>query len=81
MDWMIMSPFLAYTFNTSDGTRHDLVEDVVRTLQRLLGDDTSLLQQIYEREEIGQGCSTRRLFEYYSISTYKSQYQHQPVYQ
>lgn len=39
-----------YTFDTGNGTRHDLVEDVVRTLQRLLRDDTSLLQQIYRRE-------------------------------
>lgn len=48
---MIVSLFLDYTFNTSDGTRHDLVEDVVRTLQRLLGDDTGLLQQICKIEE------------------------------
>lgn len=35
-----------HTFNSSNGTRHDLVEDMVRTFQRLLGDDTSLLQQV-----------------------------------
>lgn len=34
------------TFETLDGTGHHLVEDVVRTLERLLGDDTGLLQQI-----------------------------------
>lgn len=47
----MMSLLLAYTFDTGNGTRHDLVEDVVRTLQRLLGDDTGLLQQICNLEE------------------------------
>lgn len=37
---------LKITFKTLDGTRHHLVEDVVRTLQGLLGNDTSLLQQV-----------------------------------
>lgn len=37
---------MKYTFNSSNGSRHDLVEDMVRTFQRLLGDDTSLLQQV-----------------------------------
>lgn len=33
-----------HTFDTSHRTRHDLVENVVGTLQGLLRDDTSLLQ-------------------------------------
>jgi len=41
-----------YTFNTGNGARHDLVEDVVGTLQGLLGDDTGLLQQICNVESI-----------------------------
>lgn len=35
------------TFKSRDGSRHHLVEDVVGTLKRLLGDDTSLLQQVW----------------------------------
>lgn len=34
------------TFKVLDGSGHHLVEDVVGALQRLLGDDTSLLQQV-----------------------------------
>uniref|UniRef100_A0A2M4DMR2 Uncharacterized protein n=1 Tax=Anopheles darlingi TaxID=43151 RepID=A0A2M4DMR2_ANODA len=36
----------AHFFQSLDGARHELVEDVVRALQRLLRDDTSLLQQV-----------------------------------
>lgn len=35
-----------HTLDTGNGTRHDLVENVVGSLQRLLRDDTSLLQQV-----------------------------------
>lgn len=35
-----------HTLQSSNGTRHHLVEDVVRTLQSLLGDDTSFFQQV-----------------------------------
>lgn len=35
-----------YTFQSGNGSRHHLVEDVVRSLQRLLGNDTSFLQQV-----------------------------------
>lgn len=41
-----------YTFNTGNGARHDLVEDVVGALQGLLGDDTGLLQQICKGREL-----------------------------
>ena len=34
------------TFQSLDRAGHDLVEDVVRALQSLLGDDTGLLQQV-----------------------------------
>lgn len=34
------------TFKSLDGTGHHLVEDMVGTLQRLLGDDTGLFQQV-----------------------------------
>lgn len=34
------------TLDSRNGARHQLVEDVIRSLQRLLGDDTSLLQQV-----------------------------------
>ena len=34
------------TFNIWDLVRHHLVEDMVGSLQGLLGDDTSLLQQV-----------------------------------
>lgn len=36
----------SHTFNSWNGTGHDLVENVVRTFQRLLRDDTSFLQQV-----------------------------------
>jgi hypothetical protein len=36
------------TFHSGNGSRHYLVENVVRSLQSLLGDDTSLLQQIWK---------------------------------
>lgn len=42
---------LVHTLNTGNGAGHDLVEHVVGTLQRLLRDDTSLLQQV--RLDIG----------------------------
>lgn len=35
-----------HTLDTGNSSRHQLVEHVVGTFQRLLGDDTSLLQQI-----------------------------------
>ena len=34
------------TFNSLDLVRHKLVEDVVGSLKRLLGDDTSLFKQV-----------------------------------
>lgn len=37
---------LIHTLHSGNGARHQLVEDVVRTLQRLLRDDTRLLQQV-----------------------------------
>lgn len=54
MNWMIMRAYF-YTFDTSNGTGHNLVEDMVGALQGLLRDDTSLLQQIckgYARREL-----------------------------
>jgi len=47
-----------YTFNTGNGARHDLVEDVVGTLQGLLGDDTSLLQQICNGKSMTLGSGS-----------------------
>lgn len=35
-----------HTLDSGNSSRHQLVEDVVGSLQRLLGDDTSLLQQV-----------------------------------
>jgi hypothetical protein len=35
------------TLKSGNGSRHHLVEDVVRALESLLGDDTGLLQEIY----------------------------------
>lgn len=35
------------TFDSGNGTRHQLVEDVVGSFQRLLGDDTSLFEQVW----------------------------------
>jgi hypothetical protein len=35
------------TLKSGNGARHHLVEDVVRALESLLGDDTGLLQEIY----------------------------------
>lgn len=38
------------TLKSRYGARHHLVEDVVRTLKSLLGDDTGLLKQIWRIE-------------------------------
>lgn len=37
------------TLKSVDGSRHHLVEDVVRTLKGLLGDDTGLLEQVWQK--------------------------------
>lgn len=42
------------TLEGGQSSGHDLVEDVVRTLQSLLGDDTSLLQQVLRFEQMKQ---------------------------
>lgn len=34
------------TLKSGNGARHHLVEDVVRALKSLLGDDTGLLKQV-----------------------------------
>jgi len=44
----------AYVFHSSNRAGHDLVEDVVGPLQRLLRNDTSLLQQICFNISAGQ---------------------------
>lgn len=40
------------TLKSGNGARHHLVEDVVRTLKGLLGDDTGLLEQIWQKQEL-----------------------------
>ena len=103
------------TLQPLDGSRHDLVENMVRTLQRLLGNDTSLLQQVCKRQSSNCGtvqivlliknrnktekpcvilpiigsniaCFIKKavLDEYIRklrVPTYRSQYQHQQVFQ
>lgn len=64
------------TFQSGNSTRHDLVEDVVRTFQRLLGNDTGLLQQIWAKTN----TQLKKCLEIFK-STYKFQCQHQPIYQ
>lgn len=66
------------TLEVRNGTRHHLVKDVVRTLQSLLGDDTSLLEQIYYNQN---HLLTPTLYPQSKLLTYKSRYQHQPIYQ
>lgn len=78
-----------YTFNTGNGTRHNLVENVVRTFQRLLGDDTGLFQQVCKKmrkiqqvnkENILKNTKSQKEKNIFK-DTYKFQYQHQPIYQ
>jgi hypothetical protein len=47
------------TLKSGDGARHHLVEDVVRALKSLLGDDTGLLQKIYSQKRIINWCRTK----------------------
>ena len=44
---MIISLWDILTLEGGEPARHDLVENVVRTLQSLLGNDTGFLQQVF----------------------------------
>ena len=66
---------LKFTLKAFNGTRHDLVEDVVGSFKRLLRDDPGLLEQICKH--------ANHLEQLQSVNgkTYKFQYRHRPVYQ
>jgi hypothetical protein len=49
------------TFKTRNWSGHHLVEDVVWTLQGLLGDDTSLLQKVGLNISTGQFTRSREM--------------------
>lgn len=65
---------LSYTFEVRHGSRHHLVEDVVGSFQRLLGDDTSLLEQVCNKFRLKPPVWTDN-----SFKTYKFRCRHQPV--
>jgi len=65
---------------------HQLVEDMVATLQRHLGDDTSLLQQICIQisMQMNQKVSNHiknSVIILCLVLTYRTRYQHQPIFQ
>lgn len=52
--WKTLSHLVDLTLQGGNVTRHDLVEDMVGTFQGLLGDDTSLLKQVWNIERLHQ---------------------------
>ena len=51
------TPWFLLTFKSRNRIRHDLVENVVRSLHRLLGNDSGLLQKIWKGFKSGKTFS------------------------